>query len=113
VTGPTGPSFYDLVVTPASGTSYTLSLDDRGDLVQTIGSSAVSVIIPTDASVLFPTGTQILLVQGGEGQLTVTGAVGVTLVSEGNRRKIKSQYGVASLIKLSSNRWLLTGNIVS
>jgi hypothetical protein len=53
------------------------------------------------------------MTQLGNGQVTVAGAAGVTLVSEGARFITKAQYAIASLIKLGPNTWLLSGNLQS
>ena len=45
--------------------------------------------------------------------IDITGAVGVTIYSEGNKYTLRGRYAVASLIKLSANTWLLSGNLVT
>jgi hypothetical protein len=117
-TGPTGaastvpgPPFYNLEFSIATE-NYILSAVDIGKLVQIAKSTAVTLTIPADSTYSFPVGTQILVSQNGLGQITFTGAAGVTVRSEGTRLKTKAQHAVASLIKLSSNTWLLSGNLV-
>lgn len=55
--------------------------------------------------------TQIVVVQLGVGQVTIQGDTGVVVLSEGSRFTTKARYAIASLIKLSSNSWLLSGNL--
>jgi hypothetical protein len=92
-----------------TGTTYTLALTDVAKVVSLTNGSAITLTIPTNATVAFPTGTQILLYQGGAGQVTVGGA-GVTLRAQGSKTKISGQYGVAGLLKVGTDEWVLFGN---
>jgi hypothetical protein len=111
-TGPTGPANYELV-----GTQYlvstTLVAADAASLVRMNSSSQIVLTVPLDGAggYTFPNGTQIVVAQIGVGQVRFDPAAGVTIRSEGDRRTTKAQYAVASLIKLSSNQWLLSGNL--
>jgi hypothetical protein len=77
-------------------------------------SVGLTLTVPLDGAggYTFPIGTQIVVTQLGTGQVTISGASGVSVLSEGNRRITKARYAVASLIKLSSNSWLLSGNLL-
>ena len=92
-----------------TGTSYTLALTDVAKVVSLTNASPITLTIPTNAVTAFPIGTQILLYQGGAGQVTVGGA-GVTLRAQGSRTKIAGQYGVAGLLKVATDEWVLFGN---
>ena len=92
-----------------TGTTYTLALTDVAKVVSLTNGSAITLTIPTNATVAFPTGTQILLYQGGAGQVTVGGA-GVTIQSQGTKLKIAGQYGVAGLLKVGTDEWVMFGN---
>lgn len=112
--GPTGPAYYELV-----GNQYlenvVLVEGDAASIVKINSSIATTVTVPSDGTngYTFPTGTQIVLTQLGVGQVIVEGDTGVTILSEGSRFTTKARYAVASLIKLSSNSWLLSGNLVA
>ena len=95
-----------------TGTTYTLVLTDVAKVVSLTNAASITLTIPTNASVAFPTGTQILLYQGGAGQVTVGGA-GVTIRSQGSKLKITGQYGVAGLLKVGTDEWVLFGNTAS
>jgi hypothetical protein len=117
-TGPTGPAstipgppFYDLEFS-LSNTNYQLSESDRGKLIIMSQTTGMTLTVPADSTYSFPVGTQILITQSGLGQVTFVGADGVTIRTEGSRIKTKAQHAVASIIKLSSNTWLLSGNLV-
>jgi hypothetical protein len=75
-------------------------------------STAMTFTVPSDSVYSFPIGTQILITQAGVGQVTFVAGAGVTLRTEGSRIKTKSQHAVASIIKVSTNIWLLSGNLV-
>ena len=96
-----------------TGTSYTLVLADRSKTVTLTNASAITLTIPTNATAGFTVGSQILLYQGGAGQVTIAGAGGVTVRSQGSKLKIAGQYGVAGLIKLATDEWVAFGNLVA
>lgn len=90
--------------------NYTLVLSDSGKQVEINSSSAAVLTVPADSSVSFPVGTSMLIVQAGNGQVTVNGASGVTVDSTpGN--KLFTQWSVAALIKRGTNSWLLSGDL--
>jgi hypothetical protein len=95
-----------------TGTTYTLALTDVAKVVSLTNGSAITLTIPTNATTAFPLGTQILLYQGGAGQVTVGGA-GVTIRSQGSKLKITGQYGVAGLLKVGTDEWVLFGNLAA
>jgi len=91
-------------------TAYTLALADAGDHVYFTGGSTATLTVPTNASVAFPTGTTILVLNNNSGNLTISGA-GVTFQlangSTGNRTVATK--GMASLIKVATDTWWVTG----
>ncbi len=95
-----------------SGTSYTLTLFDRGRLVVMGNAAANTLTIPTNASVAFPLGTIISVVQNGAGVTTIAGATGVSLNGiSGGEGSIGSRYQAVALLKISSDAWLLSGDV--
>jgi hypothetical protein len=101
-----------LIVTNRQTASYTLVLSDADKLVEMNVGSANNLTIPLNSSVAFATGTQILLAQYGAGQTTIV-ATGVTLNSNGGKKKLNVQYSGATLIKIAENEWYLFGDIVA
>lgn len=95
-----------------TGTTYTLVLADAGKLVTLSNGSAITLTVPTNASVAYPTGTVIALAQLGAGLVTVEGASGVTIngATPGDE-DLAGQWGTASLTKLATDTWLLSGGI--
>jgi predicted ATP-grasp superfamily ATP-dependent carboligase len=91
-----------------------LSETDANSIVKINSSLATTVQVPLDGAggYTFPEGTQIVITQLGVGQVTINGASGVSVLSEGSRVVTKARYAVASLIKLGANSWLLSGNLL-
>lgn len=96
-----------------TGTTYTLVASDAGDVVTLTNGSAITVTVPTNASVAFPIGTQVTLAQMGAGQVTVAGAVGVTVYAADSFLKLRTQYSSGTLIKTATNTWLLIGDLAA
>jgi hypothetical protein len=92
-----------------TGTSYTLVLSDASKLIEMNNASANTLTIPTDSSVAFPVGTKIDIVQTGAGETSIAPESGVTLNSDGNKRKINVQWAGVSLIKRATDTWVLIG----
>lgn len=89
----------------------TLQLSDNYKLLKINSAVANDLRIPTFVSVAFPLGTQIIVMQYGTGQTTIVTSGGVTLISSGGKTKIAAQYGMATLIKIDTNEWILAGDI--
>lgn len=100
----------NMAVTTVAGTSYTVSLSsDPYAFLLFSSASAVAVTIPTGGTV----GTQLNLIQGGAGQVTLSGASGVTIISNGtaNTPKLRTTASVATALCTSSNTWYVFGDI--
>ena len=67
--------------------------------------------IPPNGDVAFPLGTQIVIVRLGAGDVTIVEGSGVTTRSDGDKAKIKAQYGSCVLIKHETNEWYILGNL--
>jgi hypothetical protein len=99
-----------LTRTTQTGTSYTLVLGDADTMVTLTNAGAITLTVPLNSSVAYPVGTQIHLLQGGAGQVTVAGASGVTVVSTPGL-KLRAQWSSATCIKLTSDSWVLVGDL--
>ena len=96
-----------------TGTSYTLVIADDTSLITLANASAIAVTIPLNSSVPFPIGSCVDLVQFGAGQVTVSGASGVTLVSTGATSatpKTRVQNSAITLRKLGTDSWIAIGD---
>lgn len=110
-TGSTWESVVDpLYVFNQKSTSYTLVIADAFKMIEM--SAGGTLTIPLEASVNFPIGTAIDIVQTGSSQVTIAGAVGVTVNSTPGL-KLRTQWSTATLIKRASNTWLVTGDLVA
>ena len=95
-----------------TGTTYTLVIGDRGQIVTMSNASANTVTIPTNASVSFDTGSVVTVIQIGAGDTTVEGATGVTVNgTSGGSVTISNQYQGVSLLKIASDTWVASGAI--
>jgi hypothetical protein len=70
----------------------------------------MSIVVPTNASAAFSIGQRVDILQYGAGQVTVSGDTGVT-VRFTPTNKLRAQYSTASLIKLGTDEWLLSGDL--
>ena len=91
----------------AKTANYTLTLSDANTLIQMNG--AYEFTVPLNATVAYPIGTQITLIALTTGA-TVTFTSGITsYYSPG--LKIRAAGSMATLIKLSTDTWALTGDL--
>lgn len=98
------------------GTTYTLVLTDKlpRTFVTCSNASAIALTVPPNASVAFPTGTLVEVWQKGAGAVTLTPGSGVTLsVNSGLTLVTNGQYAVATLRKVDTNTWYVSGNLVA
>ena len=94
-----------------TGTTYTLVLTDAATKLVTLSNAgSIALTVPLNSSVAFPVGCTITLAQFGVGQVTVAGAVGVT-VNATPGLKLRTQYSTATLIQTATDNWLLAGDI--
>ena len=98
-----------------TGTTYTTVLADNGKLTTLTNAAAIAVEIPLNSSVAYPIGAQINLAQTGAGQVTVSGAVGVTITSTGAvsaTPATRVQNSALTCIQTTTDNWLAVGDIV-
>jgi hypothetical protein len=103
-------SYLNITFNQQTGTSYTLSTTDSGKLVEMSNGSAITLTVPVNSSVPIPIGTQINIAQTNTGQVTVVGASGV-VVNASPGLKLRTQWSFATLIKRSTDTWLLVGDL--
>jgi hypothetical protein len=103
--GPAGASEYKTI----SGTSYTLIETDRSKILVFTNASPIALTVPTGLSDVF----DVMIVQSGAGQVTVTGAAGVTINAALSATKTAYQYAVATLLPIGANAFILSGEVTS
>jgi hypothetical protein len=109
-TGATG-NVTDISISFVTDSLYSLVLTDVNKVIAMSHSSNATVSIPTFAEVNIATGSQIMLVNWSGVTLSVGPTSGVTLLSADSATKIRTQYSAATLLNVSTNVWLLTGDI--
>lgn len=98
-----------------TGTTYTLAASDNGKLVALDNGAAIAVTIPLNSSVALPVGAVIMMAQFDNGQVTVTGASGVTVESTGavtSAPATRQIYSSMAAIQTAANAWLVVGDLV-
>jgi hypothetical protein len=102
-----GSSIYGQVAElTSSTTNYTLVRQDSGKFLNVNSGSAVTVTVPTG----LPTGFTVSLCQLGAGQVTVSGAVGVSINNRQSHTKTAGQYAVVSIVGTSANTYVFVGD---
>jgi hypothetical protein len=104
----------DLPQNPQSA-SYTLTLGDRGKHIYSVNVAGQSVFVPTNSVAAFPIGSAIVIVNDGTNPITVSqGSVYLRLAGGGSTgdRSIASG-GIATLLKVDTDRWFISGIGVS
>lgn len=96
-----------------SGTTKTFALTDTDTLQVTTNAATTTLTVPTNGSVAFPVDTEIDVFQQGTGQVVFAAAGGVTIQSFNSNLKIAAQFTGATLKKLATNTWALTGNLTA
>lgn len=93
-----------------SATTYTLALADAFKLVTSTSASPTTFTVPLNSSVAYIIGTTIAFTQDGTGQLTIAAAGGVTIRTAVGYN-LNSQYSMASMVKVATDTWRLSGDL--
>jgi hypothetical protein len=100
-----------IAINAQTGTTYTTVLGDDGKLITCDNAASIALTIPPNSSVAYGIGTQINILQLAAGVVTITAGAGVTLNSAGSKLKTNGQYAVATCCKISTNVWVVLGNL--
>jgi hypothetical protein len=93
-----------------TASSHTLEASDLGSILETTGSSAVTIMIPSEATVPFEIGALINVTQAGAGIATVAAAPGVSLNGiTGGSVALDGQWSGAALVKRGADAWVIQG----
>jgi len=98
-------------VTVQTATAYTAGAADRDCYIRFTSGTAITFTIPANSVTPMPLGSEITLEQGGAGSVTPTGAAGVTINKRGPVTSTAGQYAVATLKKVGTDVWTLTGDL--
>ena len=103
----------NITVNTQSGTTYSLVAGDAQKLITLNNASAITLTVPSNATAALPVGTTVNIAQYGAGQVTVVGASSPTPVTINATPglNLRTQYSAASLIQISTDNWLLVGDL--
>ena len=112
-TGPQGPQGEtgpqpSITVNESALTSITLSDLDNNAILQCTSSTAVNITVPSTLAA----GFSCIVIQGGSGQITFTAGSGTTLNSFGSLVKTAGLNAPASIVRLGSGIYNLSGNLI-
>jgi RAB protein geranylgeranyltransferase component A len=112
VVGAQGPTGNNLVgINTQTGTSYTLVIGDKDELVTANNASAITITVPPS---VFSANDQVHVSQYGNGQVTFSQGAGVTINSTGataTAPKLRAKYSTATVICTASNTFLIVGDL--
>lgn len=86
--------------------NYTLQASDNGKVVVMNKGTTVTVTVDSGLGA----GFNCSFVQKGAGQVSFTGAAGVTINNRQSHTKINAQYGVASIVAYAADTFVLAGD---
>jgi hypothetical protein len=95
----------------AKTAAYTTIASDDGKIIPVTSSSTANVTL---AAGLYNVGSQITVARMGTGSVSIVGDTGVTVVSAASvasAPSLRVQYSTATAIMLSSNSWLVVGDV--
>jgi hypothetical protein len=99
-----------------TGQKYTLGLQDRGHHIYCREQND-NIIIPYDARVPFPIGTVITIVNYSGSSVYINtegGGTDLFIAGDGDYSSIELfNYGIATLLKVERERWVISGNLQS
>jgi hypothetical protein len=110
LTGPTGPTGPEpsLTIADNAATSITLADTDNNRVIRCTASSAVTLTVPSTLAA----GFSCMVIQSGAGRVTFQAGSGATLNSFGNLLATAGQHAPASLMRVASGVYNLSGNLV-
>ena len=98
-----------LAINTVSTSAYTLTLADAYALVNV--TTGATITVPPNSSAAFPVGCQVLVYRSAASNVNVVAGAGVTVSAAGSASNLSSQHSVASLIKIGTDSWILSGDI--
>lgn len=105
--GPVGPE-PSLTIADNTATAITLADSDNNRVVRCTSSSAVTITVPSTLAA----GFSCMVIQAGAGRVTFVAGSGTTLNSFGNLLATAGQHAPASLMRVASGVYNLSGNLV-
>lgn len=105
----------NLTINAQTGLTYTMNVTDAQKFVTFTNAATQTVTIASNATQALPAGTQIQIAQLGTGQVTIVGATtpNVVTINATPGLKLRTQYSVATLVQLSTDNWILVGDLTA
>jgi hypothetical protein len=99
----------------ADRTAYTLVLSDIGKIVALWNSTAspLSLTVPPNSAVAFAVGAEIDLMVTANIIATIVPGAGVSITSEDSKRKLPKIGSCATLVKVTTDGWVLCGSLIA
>lgn len=108
-----GVNEHEILASATRTAAYSIVAADLGTEQVYDSTSAGTFTLPSNTTSAIAIGREIPLRQSNTGQLTVAAGSGATLVARGSAFKLAGQHGVAAIRKISTNGWLLYGDITT
>lgn len=100
------------VVGNSQSTSYTLALTDRGKSIDFTGATGQTITVPANASVAFPVNSVVTITNTTANNLSI--AITTDTLRQAGTANVGTrtlgQYGVATLRKVASTVWIISGS---
>ena len=96
-----------LVLAEESGVTYSVSGGDNGKVLNFTASGSTIVTFPSGLPIDF----SCSVVRTGSGNVTVSGASGVSLFTSSNTLQLAKQYSVVAVFAISSDTFVVTGDL--
>lgn len=96
-----------LVLNNQAGTSYTVASGDNGKVVAINNASGTTFIVPSG----LPADFSCSVVRTGSGNVTISGASGVSVFSSSPTLRLASRYSVVAVFAFASNQYVATGDL--
>ena len=96
-----------LVLNNQAGTSYTVASGDNGKVVAINNASGTTFIVSSG----LPTDFSCSVVRTGSGNVTISGASGVSVFSSSPTLRLASRYSVVAVFAFASNQYVATGDL--
>jgi hypothetical protein len=93
-----------------TGTTYTPVVADENTMVTLSNAAAITVSLPQNSAAAFPIGAEVDFLWLGVGQPTFAAGTGAT-VNGTPGLKLRAQYSAATAKKISTNGWVIIGDL--
>jgi hypothetical protein len=105
-----------LNIPQVAAANATLALTDAGKHYYSTSAGNFTLTVPNNTTTSFATGSAISIVVQSTGNVLVNAASGVTLYMAGNStaaNRVVSNYGMATLLKVATDTWMINGTGVA